>query len=107
MQTKKDQAILGLEVMQKTISQFIADGPSEEELLAAKSNLINGYPLRLDSNRKLLDNLSGITWNNLPLDTMETWTKQVEAVTLSQIRAAFQRHLDMNRMQIVVVGIKK
>jgi zinc protease len=107
MQTKKDQAILGLEVMQKTISKFIADGPSEEELLAAKSNLVNGYPLRLDSNRKLLDNLSGITWNDLPLDTMETWTKQVEAVTLNQIRAAFQRHLDMNRMQIVVVGINK
>ena len=104
MQTKKDQAKLGLEVMQKTISQFIADGPTPEELVAAKSNLVNGYPLRLDSNRKLLDNLSGITWNNLPLDTMETWTKQVEAVTLEQIRAAFQKHLDMNRMQIVVVG---
>lgn len=107
MQTKKDQAILGLEVMQKTISQFIADGPTEAELLAAKSNLVNGYPLRLDSNRKLLDNLSGITWNDLPLDTMETWVKQVEAVTLPQIRTAFQRHLDMNRMQIVVVGINK
>lgn len=104
MQTKKDQAKLGLEVMQKTISQFIADGPTPEELVAAKSNLVNGYPLRLDSNRKLLDNLSGITWNNLPLDTMETWTKQVEAVSLEQIRAAFQKHLDMNRMQIVVVG---
>jgi zinc protease len=38
---------------------------------------------------------------------METWTKQVEVVTLNQIRAAFQRHLDMNRMQIVVVGINK
>jgi zinc protease len=104
MQTKKDQAKLGLDVMQKTIGQFIADGPTPEELVAAKSNLVNGYPLRLDSNRKLLDNLSGITWNDLPLDTMETWTKQVEAVTLDQIRAAFQKHLDMNRMQIVVVG---
>jgi zinc protease len=104
MQTKKDQAKLGLEVMQKTISQFIAEGPTQEELVAAKSNLVNGYPLRLDSNRKLLDNLSGITWNDLPLDTMETWTKQVEAVSLEQIRAAFQKHLDMNRMQIVVVG---
>lgn len=104
MQTKKQQAALGLDVMQKTISQFIADGPSEAELLAAKSNLVNGYPLRLDSNRKLLDNLSAITWNELPLDTMETWTKQVEAVTLPQIKAAFQKHLDMNRMQIVVVG---
>lgn len=104
MQTKKDQAKLSLEVMQKTISQFITDGPTPEELVAAKSNLVNGYPLRLDSNRKLLDNLSGITWNDLPLDTMETWTKQVEAVTLEQIRAAFQKHLDMNRMQIVVVG---
>jgi zinc protease len=60
--------------------------------------------LRIDSNRKLLDNLSSITWNNLPLDTLETWTKQIEAITVEQVRQAFQKHLAMNRMQTVVVG---
>jgi zinc protease len=107
VQTKNDQATLALEVMSSTIAQFIADGPTQAELDAAKANLINGYPLRIDNNRKLLDNVSSIAWNNLPLDTMEIWTKQVEAVNLEQVKMAFQKHLAMDRMKIVVLGAKK
>ena len=104
LQTKNDQAALALEVMSSTIGKFIADGPTNAELMAAKSNLVNGYPLRIDNNRKLLDNVSSIAWNDLPLDTMETWTKQVEAVSLEQVTAAFQKYLAMDRMKIVVLG---
>jgi zinc protease len=107
LQTKNDQAVLALDVMSTTIAQFIADGPTPSELEAAKSNLINGYPLRIDNNRKLLDNVSSIAWNDLPLDTMDVWTKQVEAVTLEQVKASFQKYLAMDRMKIVVLGAKK
>ena len=106
LQTKNDQAALALDVMSTTIAQFIADGPTPAELEAAKSNLINGYPLRIDNNRKLLDNVSSIAWNDLPLDTMDIWTKQVEAVTLEQVKASFQKYLAMDRMKIVVLGAK-
>ena len=104
LQTKRDQGSLALDVMSETIGNFIAKGPTISELAAAKSNLINGYPLRIDNNRKLLDNVSSIVWNDLPLDTMEVWTKQVEAVTLDQVSAAFQKYLAMDRMKIVVLG---
>ena len=106
LQTKNDQATLALDVMSTTIAQFIADGPTLSELEAAKSNLINGYPLRIDNNRKLLDNVSSIAWNDLPLDTMDVWTKQVEVVTLEQVKAAFQKYLAMDRMKIVILGAK-
>lgn len=106
LQTKNDQAALALDVMSTTIAQFIADGPTPSELEAAKSNLINGYPLRIDNNRKLLDNVSSIAWNDLPLDTMDVWTKQVEAVTLEQVKASFEKYLAMDRMKIVVLGAK-
>ena len=104
LQTKSDQGSLALEVMSDTIAKFIADGPTPSELAAAKANLVNGYPLRIDNNRKLLDNVSSIVWNDLPLDTMEIWTKQVDAVTLDQVSTAFQKYLAMDRMKIVVLG---
>ena len=104
LQTKSDQGALALEVMSSTIAQFIADGPTPSELAAAKANLMNGYPLRIDNNRKVLDNVSSIVWNDLPLDTMDVWTKQVEAVTLEQVKDAFQKYLAMNRMKIVMLG---
>ena len=106
LQTKNDQAALALEVMSSTMAQFIADGPTPSELAAAKANLVNGYPLRIDNNRKLLDNVSSIAWNDLPLDTMDVWTKQVEAVTLEQVNGAFKKYLAMDRMRIVVLGAK-
>ncbi|WP_269460252.1 M16 family metallopeptidase [Polynucleobacter necessarius] len=106
LQTTSDQASLALDVMSSTISQFIADGPTPSELEAAKGNLINGYPLRIDNNRKLLDNVSSIVWNDLSLDTMDVWTKKVEAVTLEQVKVVFQKYLAMDRMKIVVLGAK-
>ncbi len=106
LQTKSDQAALALEVMSSSIAQFIVDGPTQSELDAAKANLINGYPLRIDNNRKLLDNVSSIAWNNLPLHTIEVWTKQVEAVSLEEVKATFQKYLAMDRMKIVVLGAK-
>ncbi|MEY4495008.1 MAG: hypothetical protein RL744_72 [Pseudomonadota bacterium] len=106
LQTKNDQATLALDVLSTTIAQFVTNGPTQSELDAAKANLVNGYPLRIDNNRKLLDNVSSIAWNNLPLDTMEVWTRQVESVSLEQVKTAFQKYLAMDRMKIVVLGAK-
>jgi len=107
LQTKSDQAALALDVMSSTMSNFIANGATPSELQAAKANLINGFPLRIDNNRKLLDNVSSIAWNDLPLDTLDTWTAKVDAVTLEQVTAAFQKYLAMDRMKIVVLGAVK
>ncbi|MBT8537630.1 insulinase family protein [Polynucleobacter paneuropaeus] len=107
LQTKNDQASMALDVMTETISQFIAKGPTQSELDAAKANLINGFPLRIDNNRKLLDNVSSIAWNGLPLNTLDTWTEQVNAVTREQVESAFQKYLAMDRMKIVVLGAKQ
>ena len=107
LQTKNDQATMALDVMTETISQFIAKGPTQSELDAAKANLINWFPLRIDNNRKLLDNVSSIAWNGLPLNTLDTWTEQVNAVTREQVEIAFQKYLAMDRMKIVVLGAKQ
>ena len=104
MQTQQSQADLAVDVMKKTIAEFIDHGPTDDEMAAAKDNLINGFPLRIDSNRKILDNVASIAWNDLPLDTLDTWRYQLKAVTKEQVKAAFKSHLDMNRMVTVVVG---
>ena len=48
--------------------------------------------------------VANIAWNDLPLDYLDTWTKQVERVTIPEIRAAFARKLQPDRMVTVVVG---
>ena len=104
MQTKKDQSNESVQLLRDTIEKFIEEGPTDEEVSAAKNNLINGYPLRLDSNSKLLENIAAIAWLGLPLDTLDEWTNQVKKVTKDDIQKAFKKNLDMKRMVTVVVG---
>lgn len=104
--TRPDQADLALSVARGVVAKFVVDGPTEAELQAAKDNLINGFGLRLDSNRKLLDNVANIAWNGLPLDYLDHWTDRVQAVTTDDIRRAFRRVLQPDRMVTVVAGAR-
>jgi zinc protease len=104
LQTRGDQAQQALQVVRDTMRDFVADGPTAEELEGAKQNLIGGFALRIDSNQKILNYLSVIGFYDLPLDYLDTFTSRVEAVTLEEIRAAFRRRLDPERVATVVVG---
>ena len=102
--TRPDQAAQALGVAREVLADFVAKGPTEAELQAAKDNLIGGFALRIDSNRKLLDNISFIAWSELPLNYLDTWTQVVEKVTVADIKAAFARKLQPEKMVTVVLG---
>jgi zinc protease len=104
LQTKKEQADEALQLARKTLVDFIAKGPTEKELLAAKQNIIGGFPLRIDSNRKILDYLSLIGFYDLPLTYLDDFTHNIDKVTTAQIRSAFSRHIDSQAMATVIVG---
>ena len=107
LQTRSDQAPEAVKVSQQVLAEFVAQGPTAAELRAAKDNLVGGFALRIDSNRKLLSNVANIAWNDLPLDYLEHWTKRVEALTADEVRAAMARMLQPERMVTVVVGGSK
>ena len=104
LQTRKSQAREALSVVRDVLTGFLADGPTEAELRAAKQNLVGSFPLRLDSNRKILDNVSVIGFYGLPLDYLDHYTENVEKVTAAEIKAAFARHVQPEHMVTVVVG---
>ncbi|NMM77709.1 peptidase M16 [Acidovorax sp. SRB_14] len=104
LQTRPDQAAEAVRVAREVLARFVAEGPTAAELRAAKDNLIGGFALRIDSNKKLLGNVVNIATNGLPLDYLEHWTQRVEAITAADIRAALQRKLQPERMVTVVVG---
>ncbi|MDP3761092.1 MAG: pitrilysin family protein [Ramlibacter sp.] len=104
LQTRPDQTAQAVKVSRDVLARFVAEGPTPQELKAAKDYLIGGFPLLIDSNRKLLDNVANIAWHELPLDYLDTWTRQVERITAADIKAAFARKLQPERMVIVTVG---
>jgi zinc protease len=106
LQTQKEQADEALKVVQQTLAAFLRDGATPQELKAAKDNLIGGFPLRIDNNRKILDNIAAIGFYGLPLDYLDTWTANVGKVTAADIKAAFNKKIAPERLATVVVGAR-
>lgn len=104
LQTRNDQASEALGLLMKTVKDFIAHGPTPEELADAKKNITGGFPLRLDSNRKITEYVAMIGFYHLPLDYLQTFNKKVEKVTRAQIVDAFRRRIEPDRMVTVMVG---
>ncbi len=106
LQTRPDQAAQALQVTREVLAQFVRDGPTPAQLAEAKDHLVGGFALRIDSNQKLLDNLSNIAWNNLPLDYLDRWADSVARLTVDDVRGAMARKLDPDRMVTIVLGGK-
>ncbi|MHB1099953.1 MAG: M16 family metallopeptidase, partial [Burkholderiales bacterium] len=104
LQTRKDQTREALAIVRKTLGDYIAKGPTPKEIIAAKENLVGGFPLRIDSNRKIVDYLAMIGFYHLPLTYLDDFTKNVDEVTAVQIRDAFSRRINPANMVTVVVG---
>jgi len=104
LRTRPDQANQAVTVVREVLREFLAQGPTEDELSQAKQSLIGGFVLRLDSNARLLENMANIAWHDLPLDYLNTWTAQVEKLSTADIRAAFARKLQPERMVTLVLG---
>lgn len=104
LQTRVDQAAEAIEVSEQVLQDFFDNGPTEQELSLSKQNIINGFPLRVDSNKDLLGYLSIIGYYDLPINYLNEFTQNIEQVTLEDIKTAFQKHMSLDSFITVVVG---
>ena len=104
LETRRDQARAALELARSVVGEFAVHGPTEAELKAAKKSLVGGFPLRIDTNRKMLDQVAVIGFYRLPPAWLDEFPARVQGVTLAQIKSAFARHIDPEKLSIVVVG---
>ena len=107
MQTQRERALEALNAARKTLRDYVAEGPTEVELAAAKQNIVRGFPLRIDTNRKINEHLALIGVYGLPLTYLEDYVKNVERVSVADVKSAFQKRIDPERMVTVIVGPSK
>ncbi len=104
LQTRNDQADEAADVLRQTLVDYIKTGPSDDELKAAKQNITGSFPLRLASNNSIVEYLSLIGFYDLPLDYLDTFNDNIEAVSKEDIIDAFQRRVSPDTMVTVIVG---
>lgn len=91
-------------VVRQLLEEYVANGPTDQELASSKQNITGSFPLYIAPNSSLVGYLSMIGFYDLPLDYLHTYTAETDAVQKDQIQNALQEVIDPSRMVIVVVG---
>ncbi len=104
LQTNNAQATKAITVTKQVVKDYITNGPTKAEVDAAKKNMIGGFPLRLDSNSAIANNVAMIAFYNLPLNYLDTYRDNVANVNEKMIQKAFAKHLNPDKMITVTVG---
>ncbi len=104
MQTKKQSTNEALNLIQQIVSDFVKNGPTDEELAIAKNYLIGSFPLNVDSNGKMLEQVSRIANLDLPLNTLQVWQENIRKISKDDVIKAFQRNIHPENFVTIVVG---
>ena len=107
IETKAEQAQESVRLIHKMLKEFHANGPTDKELTHAKEAIINGFPLRIDSNQDILNYLSMINYYDLPINYLNTFTDKISKITKKDILRAFKEEIDVNNLITLVVGNEK
>ncbi len=104
LQTRNDQVDIALQVAQTTLREFTANGPDPRILEEARQNITGGFALDLAGNGKLAGALGSIAFHGLPLDYLQNYISMMNGISLEQVKTAWQRHVQPDRLITVIVG---
>jgi zinc protease len=77
---------------------------SEKEIADAKSYLTGVFPLRLETQEGLVDQLVQIKMFDLAEDYLEFYRNRIQAVTIPQVQEAARKYVRSDEAAIVIVG---
>lgn len=103
-QTRAELSEGALKLVQDIVRDYLANGPTQKELDDAKRELAGSFPLSTASNADIVGQLGAIGFYGLPLDYLESFLKQVEGLSVEQVRSAMAKHLDADAFVIVSAG---
>jgi len=99
------------EVTDSAVNEFMAeltkinkDGVTQDELDAAKASISGSFARSLESPQTVASFAINTARYNLPQDYYSNYLKNLEAVTLEDVKAAAQKYILPNKANILVVG---
>ncbi len=107
LKTRNDQLDEALDIIHAELDKYISNGPDKDELQDSLKNITGGFPLRIDSNKKIAEYLSVIGFYKLPLDYLDTFVGNVNQQNKAKVDDALKRRIHPDKMLTVIVGAKK
>jgi zinc protease len=103
---RADRIADALKVIERETKRMAADGPTAEELKAAKSYLKGAYAIALDSSNKIASQLTQIQIDNLGIDYVQRRSAMIDGVTIADARRVAKR-LFGGGMLVTIAGRPK
>ncbi len=104
--TRADRTGEALAIIEKETKRMAEEGPTAEELAAAKDFLKGAYALTLDSSGKIAAQLTQIQLDNLGIDYIQRRGAMIDAVTIEDAKRVAKR-LYGGGMLVTVAGQPK
>lgn len=86
------------------LNRIRSEPVSEKEIADAKSYLTGVFPIRLETQEGLIDQLVQIKMFGLPDDYLEIYRNRIQAVTIEQIQQVAAKYIKPDKAAIVIVG---
>jgi zinc protease len=88
----------------KEVNGLLAEPPTKQEVEDAKQYLLGSLPFRFTTLSGVASQLLAAERYGLGFDFLETYRKEVSAVTPADVHAAARKHLDPKTLTLVAVG---
>ena len=106
LQTRAELGDGTLKLVQDILRDYLKTGPTQQELDNAKREQAGSFPLSNASNASIVAQLGATGFYDMPLTWMEDFLQQSQALTVEQVKAAMNKHLDADKLVIVTAGPK-
>jgi len=107
LKTRNDQVDEAIKIIRLELDKYVTQGPGKDELQDSLKNITGGFPLRIDSNKKITEYLSVIGFYGLPLDYLNAFVGKVNKQNKDKVKDALKRRIDPQKMLTIIVGAKK
>ena len=103
-QTKADQTQQTIKEMQSLLEQFVATGPTEQQLTEAKKQINGRFPSYTASNAAIIGLLGEMGAYQLPLDELDRFIRAVNDLSIQDIKEAVARTIHPDQVILITVG---
>ncbi|HKW50881.1 MAG TPA: pitrilysin family protein, partial [Candidatus Eisenbacteria bacterium] len=93
-----------IDALLEQVGRFHDEGPTDEEMEAAKGYLTGIFPVRLETNAGVANQLLSAEVYGLGLDYIERYPSIVRSITTADAKAAARKYLSRDAYVLVVAG---
>jgi len=103
-ESKNATVALAAKIVMEQIAKMRNELVTDDELETAKASLIETFPRQFESRPQMLRVFVNDEWTKRPKGYWKTFRDNVRAVTREDLKRVAQKHLDPEKMAILVVG---